>query len=85
VDPHALQLSRGAETDEDPMTIALIVYIAGGIVFGGLAATFEIWDRPADLDRADGSGTFKSPRFDALWIGLFVAVCWPLLLIAVVL
>lgn len=65
------------------MLIALIVYIAVGLALGGAAAYVEFTDEPIDLERADGRGTFKNPKYSALGIGLFVMVFWPLLLISV--
>jgi hypothetical protein len=67
------------------MTTFLIIYAAVSLFFGGLAATFEIWDRPTQLERADRRGTFTAPKFNPFWIGLFVAALWPVLLIEVLL
>jgi hypothetical protein len=67
------------------MTTALIVYIAVGLGLGTLASWAEIRlqrdARSNVLDRASGPGTFKSPVYPVIGIGLFVAVFWPLLLI----
>ena len=64
----------------------ILVYGVLSIAFGGVAATVESWDRPPTmLDRADGRGKFASPRSnlsDAILIGVFVMLLWPLLLIA---
>jgi hypothetical protein len=65
------------------MMIALFVYIAMGLVLGGVAAYVEVTDKPTDLECADGRGTFKNPKYSAIGIGLFVAVFWPILLISV--
>lgn len=67
------------------MTIAILIYVAVSLVLGGAAATIEIWSRPADLPCADGRGTFKAPPYSALWMGLFVMVLWPILLIVMIL
>jgi hypothetical protein len=66
------------------MTIALIIYLAGALVFGGLAMIFEIQSRSAELERTEDRGTLPAPKFIPLWIGLFVAVFWPLVLTWVV-
>lgn len=62
------------------MTIALIVYIAVGIVLGGLVFAVEIWAEDS------GHPTPKPrtrPRMFA--IALYLAVFWPLLIVAAVL
>jgi hypothetical protein len=79
---HIQELGRCVYTNVTTVMIAIIVYIAVGLVLGGIAATIEIWDRPIDLERAVGRGTFKSPKYSSIGILVFVAVCWPLLLIA---
>jgi len=64
------------------VTAAILVYIALSLVFGGIAATVELWTPPTMLDRADGRGKFSSPRprlSEALGIGLFCAGLWPFL------
>jgi hypothetical protein len=64
------------------VTIALIVYAAFSLIFGGIAATVELWTPPTMLDRADKRGKFESPRprfGEALGIGLFCALLWPIL------
>lgn len=66
------------------MTIKLI-YVIVSVLIGGTAATYEIWHKPATLDRADGRGTFPSPKMtigELVAFGLFVAVLWPLLLVS---
>ena len=65
----------------------VIVYAALGCLIAGIAVTYEIWHRPAMLDRADGRGKFPSPKFGVLaliFFGLFVIVLWPYLAIAIV-
>lgn len=64
------------------MMTALVVYITVGLVLGALAAWAEIRGVLSERERADGHGTFKSPPYSAIGIGLFVAVFWPLSLIA---
>jgi hypothetical protein len=58
---------------EAPVTIALIVYVAVGFVLGGLIFAVEFWfDEPR-----------TRPRMFA--IAPYLAVFWPLLLVAAVL
>ena len=66
------------------MTTILFLYAALSLVLGGCAATYEIWSTPTMLDRADGRGKFSSPKStvsEALGIGLFVAVVWPVVVV----
>jgi hypothetical protein len=63
------------------VTTAIIIYVTVSLVLGGLAATYEIWYRPADLPRADGKGTYPAPKVGPIGMFLFVATLWPILLI----
>lgn len=65
-------------------TLVLLIYAALSLVLGGCAATYEIWSAPAMLDRADGRGKFPSPKSttgEAIGIGLFVALVWPVVVV----
>ena len=67
--------------------ISTLVYAALSLVIGGLAATYEIWHRPLMLDRADGRGKFPSPKMqgsELIFFGVFVAVLWPILAVAMI-
>ena len=66
------------------MKIAILIYAAVSLLFGGLAATFEVWSRPSELERVDGE-KFQAPPYSALAVGLFVMAFWPVLLIGVIL
>ena len=66
------------------MKIAILIYVAVSLLFGAIAATFEVWTRPVELPRATG-GTHPSPPFSALGVGLFVTLFWPVILIGVIL
>lgn len=64
------------------MTSVILVYAVVSLLLGGAAMTYEIWHRPAVLDRADGRGTFPSPKMalgELIFFGMIVALCWPLL------
>jgi len=64
------------------MTIVILVYAVVSLLIGGAAMTYEIWHRPAMLDRADARGTFPSPKMalgELIFFGMVVAACWPLL------
>jgi hypothetical protein len=67
--------------------LLIVVYVGLSLVLGGIAATAELSIQPTMLDRADGRGKFASPRAgigEALWLGVFVTVLWPYLLVALV-
>lgn len=69
------------------MISTLVVYAALSLVIGGLAATYEIWQRPLMLDRADGRGKFPSPKMqgsELIFLGVFVAVLWPILAVTMI-
>lgn len=64
-----------------------VLYVALSLLIGGCVLTYEIWHRPAMLDRADGRGKHPSPKmrgFDLVLFGVFVVVFWPCLLIAMI-
>ena len=70
------------------MTTAILIYAALSLLFGGAAVTYEIWHRPLMLDRADGRGKFPSPKMqgsELLFFGVFVALCWPVLAVVMIL
>jgi hypothetical protein len=59
-----------------------VVYAIVSVLIGGAAVTYEVCHEPARLDRADGRGTFPSPKLrggELVFFGLFVALLWPLL------
>ncbi len=65
----------------------IFAYIGVSLLFGGAAATIETWIKPLMLDRADGRGKFRSPKMtfkETLLIGLFVAICWPALVVGMI-
>ena len=65
----------------------ILAYIGVSLLLGGIATTIETWSKPLMLDRADGRGKFSSPKMtirEVLLIGLFVAICWPALVIAAI-
>lgn len=67
------------------MTILILVYAGVSLALGGAAMTVELWSPPTMLDRADGRGKFRSPAMKATELvvfGVFVALFWPILLIA---
>lgn len=69
------------------MTLAILVYAVVSLVIGAVAATYEIWHRPTKLDRADGRGTFSSPKMglgEVIFFSLFAALFWPLLATAAI-
>lgn len=64
------------------MTIG-IVYAVVSFLIGGAAAVYD-WHESARFDRADGRGTFPSPKLrggELVFFGLFVALLWPLLVL----
>ena len=63
------------------MTEPILIYTIVSLVLGGIAATITIWIGPDVLPRANGRGTFLSPKVSAIGVGLFVTVLWPVLLI----
>jgi len=68
------------------VTIKLIFAIVS-VLIGGVAVTYEIWHEPARLDRADGRGTFPSPKLrggELVFFGLFVILLWPLLVLVMI-
>lgn len=69
------------------MIVAVVIYVDVSLLFGGAAMTYEIWHRPTMLDRADGRGTFPSPKMALgalIFFGMIVALCWPLLAVAMI-
>lgn len=69
------------------VTLAILVYASLSIVIGAVAATYEIWQRPMLLDRADGCGKFPSPKMEigeVIFFSLFAALFWPLLATAAI-
>ena len=69
------------------MTLAILVYASLSLVVGAVAATYEIWQRPVLLDRADGRGKFLSPKMglgEVIFFSLFAALFWPLLATAAI-
>jgi hypothetical protein len=64
------------------MIVAAVIYVVVSLLIGGVAMTYEIWHRPAMLDRADGRGEFPSPKMalaELIFFGMCVALGWPLL------
>lgn len=65
-------------------TLVILIYAGLSLALGGIAASFEIWQQPTMLDRANGRGKFPSPKAktgETIGICLFVAVLWPILLV----
>lgn len=70
----------------DVSTLGLI-YTGLSLLIGGIAVTYEIWHKPLMLDHADGRGKFPSPKAqgsELIFLGLFVAVLWPVLAVAMI-
>jgi hypothetical protein len=66
--------------------IWLYIYLSVSIVFGAIAAIVEIWlGEGPFLPRSDGRGWFRSPRVNAIGLGVFVAALWPLLILGMLL
>ena len=67
----------------DAVTIK-IVYAGLSLLIAGVVMTYDLYNPPTMLDRADGRGTHPSPKSSSselIWLGVFVAIVWPILLV----
>lgn len=61
-----------------------LIYIGLSFVLGGIAASYEIWHKPLMLDRSNGRGKFPSPKDNPIFIALFTAIFWPVLIVCLI-
>ena len=67
----------------DATTIG-IVYVGLSLLIAGVVVTYDLYSPPTMLDRADGRGKRLAPKStdgELIWLGVFVAIVWPVLLV----
>ena len=65
-------------------TTIKIVYAGLSLLIAGVVVTYDLHSPPTMLDRADGRGKHPSPKSSSselIWLGVFVAIAWPVLLV----